>query len=342
MKKSIVPILFLLAAGLFSACSNRIIGPETPNNPVTNFDHLWGEYDRLYGAFDPKKLDWNALYQTYRPQVNEQTTDADLYRVMTALLGHLDDNHVYLRPTATTGLPWFDGGILGRTKVTDYDGAVVKRYLTDSRNITSEFVCGKLSANVGYILLKGFEHDFATYSKTMDSVLTYVNDTIGLIIDLRDNGGGEDRVAQYIANRFATERHLSFTSRLRNGPRHTNFGPELRFYTEPAGNFQYARPVIVLTNLSSYSSAETFMLAMLQNKTVTQVGDVTGGAFSDAITRDLPNGWSIRVPIADVRDATGRNLEGIGIIPKVVVKNRGEDLKEGHDRALEKAIDLLR
>ena len=342
MKKQLTSLLILSIAALFAACSNRLIGPETPNNPVANFDYLWGEYDRMYGAFEPKKLDWNALYQTYRPQVNEQTTDAELYRVMTALLGHLDDNHVYLRPTADTKLPWYDGGILGRTKVTDYDGAVVKRYFTDNRTFTNEFVCGKLTPSVGYFLLKGFENNYATYGKTMDSVLTYLKDTKGLIIDLRDNGGGEDRVAQYIANRFATERHLSFTSRLRNGPRHSDFGPQLRFYTEPAGNFQYTKPVVVLTNLSSYSSAETFLLAMLQNKTVTQVGDVTGGAFSDALPRDLPNGWSVRVPIADVRDATGRNLEGIGIVPKVVVKNKPDELKAGHDRALETAIELLR
>ncbi|WP_338874038.1 S41 family peptidase [Spirosoma sp. SC4-14] len=342
MKKSLFSILILGVSTLFAACSNRFIGPEMPNNPVTNFDHLWGEYDRLYGAFEPKKLDWDALYKTYRPQVNEQTTDADLYRVMTALLDNLDDNHVYLRPTANTGLPWYDGGVLGRTRERTYDGAVVKRYLTESRTFTNEFSTGKLPGNVGYILLKGFENNIATYGKTMDSVLTYFRDTKGLIIDLRDNGGGEDRVAQYIANRFATERHLSFTSRLRNGPQHTDFGPELRFYTEPAGSFQYTKPVVVLTNLSSYSSAETFMLAMLQNKTVTQVGDVTGGAFSDAVPRDLPNGWSFRVPIADVRDATGRNLEGIGIVPKVLVKNKPEELKAGHDRALETAIELLR
>ena len=98
----------------------------------------------------------------------------------------------------------------------------------------------------------------------------------------------------------------------------------------------------MLTNLSSYSSAETLVLAMLQNKTVTHVGDVTGGAFSDAIPRDLPNGWSVRVPIADVRDATGRNLEGIGIVPKVLVKNKPDELKAGHDRALETAVEMLR
>ncbi|WP_332368411.1 S41 family peptidase [Spirosoma telluris] len=116
----------------------------------------------------------------------------------------------------------------------------------------------------------------------------------------------------------------------------------MQFYTEPAGLFQYTKPIVVLTNRTTYSTGETFMLAMLQNKTVTQVGDVTGGAFSDAVTRDLPNGWSFRVPIADVRDANGHNLESIGIMPKVVVQNKPEELKAGHDRALETALELLR
>ncbi|GAB4017450.1 S41 family peptidase [Spirosoma koreense] len=332
----------IFALVLFStACTSQLIGPQTINSPVTNFDYLWQEYDRLYGTFEPKKIDWAAAYKTYRPQVNDQTTDAELYRVMTKLLDVLDDNHVYLRPTVDTKLPWYSGGILGRTKVEDYNPDVVKTYLTCTKPVTSEFIVSKIRPNLGYILLRGFEQNFATYEKTMDSVLTYLVETKGMIIDLRDNGGGEDRVAQYIANRFATERHLSFTVRMRNGPLHTDFAPELKFYTEPAGPFQYTKPVIVLTNLSSFSSAETFLLAMLQNRQVTQVGDITGGAFSDALPRDLPNGWSFRVPIADVRDAAGKSLEGIGIMPKYRIRNTPDDLKSGHDRALERAIDLL-
>ncbi|WP_420151049.1 S41 family peptidase [Spirosoma sp.] len=330
-------LLFLLTTG----CTSKLLGPQTANSPVTNFDYLWKEYDLMYATFDPKKIDWEAAYRTYRPLITEKTTDAELYQAMTKLLDVLDDNHVYLRPTADTKLPWYSGGILGRTTVNDYNSDVVKTYLTHTKAITHEFVCSTIKQNVGYILLKGFENNYGTYEKTMDSVLTYLKDTKGIIIDLRDNGGGEDRVAQYVANRFASERHLSFTARMRNGPRHSDFAPELTFYTEPAGRFQYTKPVVVLTNLWSFSSAETFMLAMVQNKQVTQIGDVTGGAFSDALPRDLPNGWSFRVPIADVRDANGRSLEGIGIMPKIRIKNTPELIKAGHDRVLERAIELL-
>jgi C-terminal processing protease CtpA/Prc len=100
--------------------------------------------------------------------------------------------------------------------------------------------------------------------------------------------------------------------------------------------------VVVLTNLNTFSSGETLVLAMLQNKTVKTVGDVTGGALSDAMKRELPNGWLYRLPIADVRDAKGKNLEGIGIEPHIKIKNTKEELKSGHDRALEKALELLK
>lgn len=80
---------------------------------------------------------------------------------------------------------------------------------------------------------------------------------------------------------------------------------------------------------------------MLQNKNVRIVGNVTGGALSDAVERDLPNGWSYRMPIADVRDANGNNLEGKGIQPHIKVKNTKAELDAGQDKALEKALELL-
>jgi C-terminal processing protease CtpA/Prc len=81
---------------------------------------------------------------------------------------------------------------------------------------------------------------------------------------------------------------------------------------------------------------------MKQNNNVKMVGDVTGGALSDAIERELPNGWVYRLPVADVRDAKGKNLEGIGIYPDIFIKNKKEDLQAGHDKALEKALELLK
>jgi len=47
------------------------------NNPVGNFEILWKTFDERYANFELKKVDWNAIYQKYRPQINAQTTDLE-------------------------------------------------------------------------------------------------------------------------------------------------------------------------------------------------------------------------------------------------------------------------
>ncbi len=81
---------------------------------------------------------------------------------------------------------------------------------------------------------------------------------------------------------------------------------------------------------------------MLQTNNLKNVGDGALSALSDAAKRKLLNGWLHRLPIADARDANGRNLEGIGIQPHIKIKNTKAELQSGHDKVLEKALELLR
>ncbi|HEX8530126.1 MAG TPA: S41 family peptidase [Cytophagales bacterium] len=335
-----VAVLLLLLAPL-NACRDALVGPAAPNTPERNFEALWHEFDRLYGTFETKKVDWNALYAQYRPRVNAATTDRELLTVMGQLLDHLDDNHIYVRPMRSTGLPYYEGGILGRRKFEDFDAKVADAYVTGKQTYGADLAYGWLTPKVAYLKIKGFADNYNQYPPAMDKVLGELAAAAGMVVDLRDNGGGEDRVAQYIANRFASGRSLSFTSRLRNGPGHDDFGPVLAFYTRPEGPFQYTKPVVVLTRRATFSAGETFVLAMKRNPNVVTVGDSTGGAFSDAVKRELPNGWIYRVPIADVRAADGKNYESIGLAPDVLVQNTKEELRAGRDKALEKASELL-
>ena len=341
MKKySIIAIVFV--ASLFiTSCSKQFIGEGIANTRTNNFETLWNDFDQHYGAFGPKGIDWKAQYDKYHPTITETMSDKNLLDTLSHMLDVLNDNHIFIRPTANTGLPWYAGGILGRTKVEDYDRTVAQSYLKEKVVYNHSFEYGFFPNNIGYINLKSVDENITVYYKAMDVILEKLKDTKGIVIELRENDGGEDRVAQYIANRFASERHLSFSASLRNGPKHTDFANPILFYTTPEGSFQYTKPVVLLTDLNTFSSGETFVLAMLQNKNVITVGDVTGGALSDAVERELPNGWMYRMPIADVRDANGKNLEGIGIEPHYKIKNNKEELKSGHDKALEKALDLL-
>ena len=342
MKHNLLITLIIITALGLTSCTKQLIGTPKANTPVQNFEALWKDFDEHYGIFIPKHIDWRAQYNLYRPKVSDTMSDRSLFTVLTRMLDTLNDDHVYLRPTKQTGLPWYSGGILGRTTVEDFDKKVAQSYLSQKTVYNPALEYGMFPGNIGYINIIDFGENYNKYPAAMDEILSKLKDTRGIVIELRENGGGEDRVAQYIANRFASARHFSFSSSVRSGPRHTDFTAPVNFYTEPAGSFQYTKPVVMLTNLNVFSTGETFILAMKQNAQVQSVGDITGGAFSDAVTRDLPNGWSYRVSIADVRDAQGVNLEGIGIAPTHLVKNTKAELTQGKDKVLEKALQLLR
>ncbi|MBE7172185.1 MAG: S41 family peptidase [Williamsia sp.] len=333
-------LLTLIVLSLTS-CSKQLIGTPKGDSPVQTFETLWKDFDEHYGSFIPKQIDWQAQYNKFRPLVSDTMGNRSLFTVLTRMLDTLNDNHVYLRPTKETGLPWYSGGILGRTAVDDFDKKVAQSYLSQKTVYSPALEYGMFPGNIGYINIIDFGENFNRYPAAMDEILSRLKDTKGIVIELRENGGGEDRVAQYIADRFASSRHFSFSSSVRNGPRHSDFSAPVNFYTQPAGTFQYTKPVVMLTNLNVFSTGETFILAMKQNGQVKIAGGITGGAFSDAVTRDLPNGWSYRLSIADVRDAQGRNLEGIGIEPAYPVKNTRSELEQGKDKALEKALQLL-
>jgi len=131
------------------------------------------------------------------------------------------------------------------------------------------------------------------------------------------------------------------TTRRKSGPGHNDFDPAIEWYTEPKGGRRYQKRIALLTNRWSISSAETFALAMKQNRYVVQVGDTTTGAFSDTRDYVLPNGYYTRIPQSDVRAFDGKSYEGLGIAPDVVVKNRKEDLVAGIDRTLKMAIGII-
>lgn len=338
-----IKIVFVIAT-LFSlaSCDELFLGEKKENTPVNNFEMLWGDFDKMYGGFAVKEINWDSLYDVYRPQVNDTSSDAELYTIFSKLLNHLDDNHVSLIPT-NTGLPVYQSGIVGRLGTfTDFKlSAIVDNYIDSLKRYNGTILYGTLKGNVGYILLGGMDEGIGTYEKAFDFLINYFKDTDGIIIDVRNNPGGVDQEAIYIAGRFATEAKTGFKFRLKNGPEHDDFTLFYEYTVSPQGKTQYTKGVAVMTHRFSISAAETFTLAMRQNGNVTIVGDTTSGAFSDMTSRELPNGWIYSISIGDWRSADGTSYEGIGVPPDVVLQNDSTDVANGRDEALEKAIALL-
>ena len=146
-----------------------------------------------------------------------------------------------------------------------------------------------------------------------------------------------------IANRFADRKRLAFTTKAVYGQ---GFTEEQEFYIRPEGNFQFTGPTFLLTSERTVSAGETFALYMMACPHVTRIGGTTAGAFSNALTMHLPNGWRLEMSNEVLVAADGHVYEGIGIPPQVEVPvfipgNIYPGLKQAVDKAVflaEKAI----
>ena len=114
-----------------------------------------------------------------------------------------------------------------------------------------------LADNIGLIVIRSFADDAVIAA--VDAALLRFKDTAGLIIDVRENGGGDTAVARPIMGRFITEPKAYARMRRRGGD---GLGAPWTEMVEPRGRFTYRQPIAVLTTRWSASMAEGFPMGM--------------------------------------------------------------------------------
>ena len=130
-------------------------GTQELSDPEKNFEHLWKTMDEEYGIFLPKRVDWDLLYNVYRPKVTPETTDEELFDVMSQMLGHLNDNHVRLRSPFSS----FGAGILQEIKREGFSRELVKEKFLSNKfeeRINGRFLFGFVEESIGYFHFSGF------------------------------------------------------------------------------------------------------------------------------------------------------------------------------------------
>ena len=110
-----------------------------------------------------------------------------------------------------------------------------------------------LAVGLGYIRISSFADAGAV--ARFDKALESLRDVRGLIIDVRQNGGGDTAVARPMMGRFVRERTAYARMRRRDGVGLSEAWTE---YVDPVGPFTFTRPVVVLTSHWSGSMAEDF------------------------------------------------------------------------------------
>ncbi|MBR1485328.1 MAG: S41 family peptidase [Prevotella sp.] len=311
---------------------------EYDDTPQGNFEALWRIIDEHYCFLDYKKevygLDWNDVYNKYKVRVNDRMSRAQLFEVLTGMLGELRDGHVNLSAAFDYGRDWswFEA------YPSNLSDTLLRRYLGTDYKMASGLTYRILDDNIGYLRYESFSNAFG--EGNLDEALLHLMLCNGLIIDIRGNGGGDLTNAEMLAARFCNERTLVGYIQHKTGPGHSAFSAKEPRYLDPSRNVRWQKPVCVLTNRHVFSAANEFVMYMKQLPHVTIVGDHTGGGAGMPFSSSLPNGWSVRFSAVPLYDANGESCE-FGIAPDVAVALNDNDFEKGEDTIIETARRLL-
>jgi C-terminal processing protease CtpA/Prc len=305
------------------------------NHPKGNFDALWTILDRNYCFFEYKNIDWDAVYLDYSARITPNIGNDALFKLMGDMLSELKDGHVNLAASHDVTRYWK----WQEDYPANFDSEIQKHYLKNDYSRASGIRYKILEDNVGYLYYESFSSDIGESS--LDEILHRMAICKGIILDVRNNGGGSLTNVEKLASRFFNERTLIGYISHKVGPGHNDFSPLYPKYVESSNRVRYQKPVVVLTNRGCYSATNEFVSIMKYAPNVTVMGDQTGGGSGLPFTSELPNGWSIRFSASPMFNAEKEHIE-FGVEPDIKVEMLKSDIAKNRDTIIEAARALLR
>ena len=319
----------LLASSFVSCLDDESISYD--DSLEGTFDACWQAFDEHYCFFDEKGVDWNGVRAKYKPLFRDSIkTQIQLFSLLDEMMDTLRDGHVNLYTPFNVGRYWS----WYEDYLPNYDANLISHYYLGTKYwIAAGMQFGMFgSDSVAYLRYPSF--DSTVGSTNLDYVLALVRNANGLIIDIRNNGGGALTNVTAIAERFATERTRYGYIRHKTGPGHRDFSSPEPLYLTPASPDEHMtwdaseRPVVILTNRHCYSAANNFVQTMRaldgtmttdslgqpHPKMIKQCGDRTGGGGGMPFETVLPNGWTLRFSACPITDSNDRSTES-GIDP---------------------------
>jgi C-terminal processing protease CtpA/Prc len=154
-----------------------------------------------------------------------------------------------------------------------------------------------------------------------------------VILDLRDNDGGDAEVIAKVAGLFFSESRALVRRIERRDTVQMVHG---------TGSRAYNGPLVVLIGPDSASGAEALAALVDESGRGFTVGERTAGALTGASEYRLPDGGQLSVAEFDIRTPAGRRLEGVGLEPHIPIKPSLADRQAGRDPVLDRALLALR
>lgn len=207
-----------------------------------------------------------------------------------------------------------------------------------------------LDDGIGYLRISSFESSKVT--ARFDSIYPALLNTRALIIDIRNNGGGNSNFSDHIVRHFATDslRSSSWQSPM-YVPALVSWGYPAQWYRvasrkmAPINDKQvYSRPVVLLVDNGTFSSAEDFCSLFRSIKRGKLIGQPTGGSTGNGVRIELiPDVAMANICSKHDTPANGIEFVGHGFTPDILAEETYQSFfVDKHDAAITAALRVLK
>ena len=324
---------------LLASCEKAFIrnGDESA---TAVFEYLWNRVDSQYSLFDVKEVDWDSIHEVYRQKVTDGMSDDSLFRVLARMLNTLNDGHVNLiAPFDISRSEEIFLQTYGRRNIEP--NIVMLNYLGADYHSAGGFAYkGLRGDSVIYIRYSSFSNSAST--ATLNMIVKRYPHASGMILDMRQNGGGSVENIWNILALMPARHTLLYSTQIKSGPGHEEFSELEKVYSSfDNGDYEpYCKMVVVLTDRGSYSATSFFALCTKAYDNMITLGDTTGGGLGLPGGGELPNGWVYRFPLTRTIAPDGKNYEN-GVPPDTLVILDPAATAAGKDNVIESAAEMI-
>ncbi|WP_172282777.1 S41 family peptidase [Chryseobacterium sp. LAM-KRS1] len=289
MKKTLVLISLLYSLAF---CCQKTNNPVVKDILEKVKDHYTDKdlYKKLETEFQPE--DWDTL------------TGKELAQKLTEKLRTVSgDQHFFIK---------YKDGLTSENKKNAKETATENNFLNSLENFGFENV-KRLEGNIGYINFKGFAESRSS-AKTLASVMDFVANTNSLIIDLRENRGGDNGMLILFCSYFFKEKTNLYSTYFRDKEKTVQNTTR----TKVLGKKYLDKNVYILTSRSSFSAAEGLAYFLKNYKLAKIIGENTGGAANPVDEFIIADQYLTVIPVGKITATISHgNWEHTGVSPDI-------------------------
>lgn len=297
-----------------------------------SFDELRSAIRTNYSHRDLRGVDWDARFAEFEPRLVEAATPAQFARLAGELLEAARDVHIQLEANGER-FASFRPGVRPNADV-----GLLMRAIPEFRPLNDVAATGRFLDGTAYLMISSWERRHREDIEAAGAWIDALSPGDALILDVRFNAGGDERLAADIAGRFVERSVVYARHRFRDASAPDGFS-EPRSRTLNPARPGFRGRAVVLMGPTNASSAEAFLLMMKQAPRCVLLGERSRGSSGNPKPVALANGVTVFLPSWVALTPEGEAIEGRGVASDIAVAFLGE--AAGEDPLIEGAREWL-